>query len=405
MQNLKDMRFVLLGILVFGLTFAWIFFSNNEEAHAVDSTIGFRMTSVVTWPNDSTDYPPDSVRFYYGQATFGGDADSMRVLVPLFCELEGWTKPDTLCAYVIVNTSLFPLDEYNPSGIFLWYYGGATPKILRDNSPSLTTVTLKVDSLFQAVSASLTATDIGLIADSVDSILTDAHGTGAWTSGSGGSGDFPETLFVMDTSNGDAIVVSARVSVKNTDTASAAPGTGFLFTNASGFVIYSLDAATGYPVTMSVQGFIQETAYQLKDVAGPGGRDTIKVYAASASPPSPAGLTSVEFVFYWPDGDSIKNVQMHYKLESSSSENWHFDSTKTFDASKTFEADRSSVAGLVTISVVPNDSIYTTGYQTDKTTWRFWAYNPKTKSQLFGEQGIQLTIPASGAALIYPRDF
>ena len=95
---------------------------------------------------------------------------------------------------------------------------------------------------------------------------------------------------------------------------------------------------------------------------------------------------------------------LRYKLSSTSSENWHYDSTKIFDPSEVFEA-RSAASGQVTINVVPNDKIYTAGYQTGKTRWQIWAINPATGKQILGEDGIKITVPTSASGLVWPDDF
>ena len=111
----------------------------------------------------------------------------------------------------------------------------------------------------------------------------------AINAGLGGNGDYPETLFVYDTLQ-DALVMGARVAVFAPDTGSYQNSSGLQATDLFGKVIYSLDAGT-FPVAISSQGYFQEGAYQLVNVAGPGGRDTVWVYSLTFNPPSGADST------------------------------------------------------------------------------------------------------------------
>ena len=122
----------------------------------------------------------------------------------------------------------------------------------------------------------------------------------------GGSGDFPESLFVYDSLQ-DAIVVAATVAVKNTDTSAYAPSTGPQRTDVFGKAVFNLDAAT-YPVAVKAQGYFQASAYQLVTVAGPGGRDTVFVYSYVFIPPTGSDSTLIVCFTNDPNATAIISI-------------------------------------------------------------------------------------------------
>jgi len=131
------------------------------------------------------------------------------------------------------------------------------------------------------LSTAFTAQLIGLMVDSTDSILTDAHGTGAWTAAAGGSGIYADTIVLVDTSGTDVAVQGIKVEVRSSG--SVVQG-GAQWTDANGKTIWSLDADT-YTIISSGSGYTFPNASVV--VAG-NASDTVTGYN-SFETPSPAG--------------------------------------------------------------------------------------------------------------------
>jgi hypothetical protein len=390
---MKDMAKVIGWITLIGLTLAAIFFS-SPNAEAVDSTIGFRMTSVASWGFDSSNYPPDSVIFYYAQSSYGGDADSMRRLTTALCEPSGYGAPDSLCRYTVVNIAQVSAMTHNPSGIFYWYLPDG--QVLRDNSPQLTSVIFKVDSLFQSVSA---AVDTEAVARSVwdDDVVSLANRTATATSAAGVG---PDTLTYYVLSSADSTPIGG-VSIWVYPNDGGAPWKNITESNGvAEFGLNAPDTILGYTwVSGWTQDTVPDSVFFTAAVA-----DTLLMSQVVPAAPAAAGLTAVTFDFHKGTGDSTQNVIVRYKLYSPSTENWHSDSSKVLDPTEVFET-RSDATGTATINVVPNDAIFTSGYQTGKTQWHIWAISPNTGKHILGEDGIKITVPTSASGLIWPRDF
>ena len=245
------------------------------------------------------------------------------------------------------------------------------------------------------VSTSVSDADWAVMADT----LRTEHGAGAWTSGTGGTGAFADTIFAYDSAN-SAMLQSIRLIVRAPDTATLAAGTAPQTTVAAGYAIFALDAET-YPVNAAGTGYAMSTAYELETVAA-NQRDTVFMFPVSAASPSAANLTAVTFNFFDGTGDSIKNVVLQYNLDATDVA-FHYDSTKIIDPSTVFEA-RSDASGQVTINIIPNDSLYLPGYREGQTKWKIKAFTPEGKN-LLGNDGIKIEVPASATGLTYPKDW
>ena len=219
------------------------------------------------------------------------------------------------------------------------------------------------------------------------------------TSSASGTGVYSDSIRILRTSDSTGVGAGATVWLRPNDGGDNLTD----LTDANGWSEFSVDADT-FIVYFWATGYQMQTIPDTNRVANADTTDTVWVVATTAAAPSGAGLTPVTFNFFDGTSDSIQNVILHYKLTSRDNEAWHFDSSKVFDLSEVFEA-RSAASGQVTVNLVPNDSIYTTGYQVDRTEWHFWAINPETGRQILGEEGIKLNVTASASGLTWPKSF
>lgn len=266
--------FAVIGIIAL-ICFAFVF---SEDAHA--QVQGYRVTSVLNVGTDSTNLPPCSCIAYYALGSFGGDADSMRRVLPDTVKLEGWTYPDTLARYILLGGSQLNT-SYNPSVIFYWYVSascttGAPIKIIRDNTPQFSHAMVKVDT--------------------VDQVLENIGG-GA------GSGAFSCTTYVYDTL-GAAIVANADLLVWSSDTSTVvATGTS----NASGYIIFGLDAGT-YEIAAQAQNYFMQTAYEQITISG---HDSAQVPVWGFTPGSAPSPDSCNLLIYTDVALSRAKIKMH----------------------------------------------------------------------------------------------
>ena len=219
------------------------------------------------------------------------------------------------------------------------------------------------------------------------------------TSSASGTGVYSDSIRILRTSDSTGVGAGATVWLRPNDGGDNLTD----LTDANGWSEFSVNADT-FIVYFWATGYQMQTIPDTNRVANADTTDTVWVVATTAAAPSGAGLTPVTFNFFDGTSDSIQNVILHYKLTSRDNEAWHFDSSKVFDLSEVFEA-RSAASGQVTVNLVPNDSIYTTGYQVDRTEWHFWAINPETGRQILGEEGIKLNVTASASGLTWPKSF
>jgi hypothetical protein len=341
---------------------------------------------------DSSDVAPSAVWLYwYDNATLTldsaqmspVDSDSLRWYRVIQPPVEGWNSQIAPGAWAEWTWADGSIDRDNALGIVPWTIH-ATDSVVT----------------YSPASANFDTADASFIADTVDARLTAAHGSGAWTSGGGGSGGDTVTMYVLNSADSSPVAGLAvwmypndgGVALKvNSDPNGIAY---FGYTAPDTFLAYSW--GTGWNPD-SVPFYV----YAASAFA-----DSMYVTQTTAASPSAPGLTPVTFNFYDGTGDSVKNVVLQYRLDAGGNAvAYHYDTTKIFDPAKVFEA-RTNASGQVTVNVVPNDSIWVRGQQTSKTRWIFKAFSPVDgKPLLGGPDGVKLTIPASATGLTYPKDF
>jgi hypothetical protein len=276
-----------------------------------------------------------------------------------------------------------------------WFYMNSG-HVLKEKA-SITPILWSADTLFGGVAATATI-DYDTLAAIVDDSLTASHGSGAWTSGAAGVGGDTVTMYVLNSA--DSTPVGGVTVWMYPNDGGVALQTQ---SDANGIAYFGYSAPDTFLAYAWVTGWNPDSTpfYTYADAAF---ADSMYLTQTTAASPSQANLSAVTFNFMAGSGDTTTNVILRYKLSSTSSENWYVDSTWILDPSEVFEA-RSDTLGQVTVNVVPNDSIYTAGYQTDKTTWQFWAINPTTGKQILGEDGIKIFVPYSESGLVWPEDF
>jgi len=103
------------------------------------------------------------------------------------------------------------------------------------------------------ISASLSDANIGQIADSVDSILSDAHGADSWLTGGGGSGSHTIIMYALDKNETDVAVQDVKITILNLSGEAVIAG---IYTDAYGKYQIALDPADGYSAILRRTGYI-----------------------------------------------------------------------------------------------------------------------------------------------------
>ncbi len=306
------------------------------------------------------------------------------------------TFTDSLCWDVEV--SIDSLESYNSDYAWLpsitaWVYWTTGRGITRE-PVDITPVVFVLDSLDQAISASVSDADWAV---GMDSMRTE-HGTGAYNTSGGGLGGDTLTLYVYNSADSTGIG-SARVWMYPNDGGTRLEGTS----DANGRLQFGAanDTLLGFAW---VSGWFQASPVPDTYIVISAIADTLFMTQTTPASPAAANLTAITFTFFEGDGDSLQDVSLYYTLSSPSATNYHYDSTKLIDPAKVWEL-RSDSSGQVTINVIPTDSIYTDGYQTDKVRWHVWATSPRNGDQLLGADGIKIRVPGSAAGLSWPKDF
>ena len=336
-------------------------------------------TSKVNFTTDSTGYPPWPVLEVFDNS----NVDTARVALRGSSELRwpycykdslGVTRKDSgACLVKLVVAGYDP--TYNPSADVHWFLAGGLGKLTAPVAFGPPEIVRRVDSL-----------------------MAGGGGGGGGTCDS--IGPILDSILVLRCS--DSASLGASVSVR------LVPNGGGdaldKLTNANGYAVFSVVADTYFVFAWSV-GYFLNVVPDTNRVPGTNTRDTIFMCAmAPATSPAPS-LTGVTFNLFNGGGDSLQSAVLYYKLDIGSSISaWSLDSTKVFDPGKVFPV-QTSANGQVTVFVVPNDSIYTDGYQTGNTRWIFWAKSPSNGDNLLGKDGVKVFVPASGTALVWPRDF
>lgn len=359
------MRHVPLKVCLFWAAFILAAFLAGDVAEA--GVTGYYITTSLTYGTDST-ASVDSANVYRIDGTNVAALDSADRLVTFTMKLAGYAA-DPLSRYTIdVPSSM--TTNYNPAYVALWFMDDG--QILRDNSPKVTHIQVKVDT--------------------TDQVLEDV-------SASGGTGPYPDTIYVLNAADSSAVGLAGVVLYDGSGVQ-----VGSNNADANGFMEFSQLADTLFAYAYSA-GFFQSTIPDTNIVTASGANDTIFMTTPSiGSPPSP-GLTPVVFNFKDDTGAVVVNVVFSYKLESGGKRTYHMDSTNILDPSQIFSAKRSDTNGQVTAWVIPNDSIYVDNFRAGETRWRFWARSPLTGEHLLGKDGVLLDIPYSATALVWPKAF
>lgn len=384
MRDLKNAVIVLLSILIFGMLFATVLYSNAEAQPLTtyDELFCFSR-GFDTWTIDSAVF-----RLFEGTLATDSGANLT------YDTARYASRVDTLC--FIVNLSATTISKTrNPSILGVAFLSDG--RQIHDVK-SVAHMVHSVDTARQSPNATATA-DTAAIARSVwdDDVVALANRTATATSAAGVG---PDTLVYHVLNSADSTPIGG-VSIWVYPNEGGTPWKNITESNGiAEFGLNTPDTVLGYTW---VSGWTQDTVPD-SVLFTAAVRDTLFMTAVTAASPSAANLSAVTFNFMAGSGDTTTNVILRYKLSSTSSENWYVDSTWILDPSEVFEA-RSDTLGQVTVNVVPNDSIYTAGYQTDKTTWQFWAINPTTGKQILGEDGIKIFVPWSASGLVWPEDF
>jgi len=153
-----------------------------------------------------------------------------------------------------------------------------------------------VDSLDQVISASASI-DYDTLAGIVNDTLTAQHGSGAWTSGSGGAGAYICSVLVVDTSGTDDTLTNVYVTVKDYS------GTqkGRLSTGSAGDeAVFGLDNEA-LTFTVSANWYFHESGWD--SIAYPASDTNITVQVYDFAPTAPGSADSVTLVFNLPTTD------------------------------------------------------------------------------------------------------
>jgi len=130
-------------------------------------------------------------------------------------------------------------------------------------------------------------------------------------------------------------------------------------------------------------------------------RDTLTMALSTSLVVASPGLTPVQFAFYEGDGTALLGVSVYAKLKSKKFPITHMDDTRTIDPQREYRVFSNS-SGIATINVVSNDSLLVGKDQVSgETSWVITAFNPDTDKEILN---IELKIPASDTALVWPRD-
>ncbi len=169
-----------------------------------------------------------------------------------------------------------------------------------------------VDSLRETVTSVVNYDSIALV---VNDSLTDDHGAGAWTSGSAGAGTDTLRIYAYDSTTAiSAVVEDATVTAVN-------PGGNVVAqfqTNASGYVDFTLDAATDYSISAVGPPGKYWTAVTITNDAGLNDlQDSIIGWSLSQSVPAASQVCAVSVVVRDAAGEAIKNVWVHASLTRS----------------------------------------------------------------------------------------
>jgi len=372
---------MLLGIAIFAAIFLPIFFSIADAA--LTSTF---FTAYVGRGYDQS-WEVDSVNLVYQRYPHD---ESLTVVA-----MTQNTVGDTLSFYRAVAPG-----SYNPGYTLnawaLAYITTLSYPIRIDVHPAPFQV-ISVDTLRTDVSAtvSVDSTDFAYVWN--DNITSLASRT--VTSSATGVGAHSDSIRILNYADSTPIGAGVQIWLRPNDGGSNLTNTN----DANGWANFSVDADT-FLVYVWTPGYQQRVTPDTNRVPNKDTTFTMYMNATSAAAAASPGLTPVAFNFFNDTGVAITNVILRFKLDTKSAENWHYDSSKVFDPGHIYEL-RSASTGLVTANVVPNDSIYTAGYQIDKTRWQFWAINPETGKQLLGDDGVKLNVTASETALTYPKDF
>lgn len=364
--------------LAFLCLFAWA----SVEAVVVT----YSGTSKVNLTTDSSGHPCRPVLAIFDNSDLDtarmASRDSVELEWPYFYEdTLGVTQRDSCACLVKLRANSYDL-TYNPSGDVHWFLANGF-RLVAPIAWGPPEIVRRVDSIF-------------------------AGGGG----GGGGScdsiGPYADSILVLRCSDSTALSNVAVRLIPN--------GGGDALdknTDANGWAKFSVLADT-YLVLSWTVGYNQAVVPDTNRVPATNTKDTIFMCAASA-PTSPApSVTGVTFRLFAASnnvpptatsGDSLKSATLYWKLDAGSSiAAWSFDSTKVFDPSHVFDG-QTAASGTITVYVVPNDSIYTDGYETGKTRWIFWARSPLNGDNLLGKDGVKLFVPASQTALVWPKDF
>lgn len=336
-------------------------------------------TSKVNFESDSTAYPCRPVLNVFDNS----NADTARMALRGSTELRwpyafkdslGVTQLDSCACLVKLLVAGYD-PTYNPSADVQWFFAGGAPPKRAPVAWGPPEIVRRVDSIFAGGGSG---------------------GGGACDS----SGPYPDSILVLRCS--DSVSLGAGVSVRLIPNNGGDPLDAE--TDANGWATFSVAADT-YFVYSWATGYYQAVVPDTNRVPAISVRDTLLLCAVS-SPSSPApALTPVTFRLFDGTGDSLQSGVLYYKLDIGSSITaWSYDSTKIFDPAEIKTAG-TNAAGIVTVYVVPNDSIYTDAYETQKTRWIFWARSPKNGDHLLGKDGVKVYVPASQTALVWPRDF
>lgn len=328
--------------------------------------------SVFNFATDSSGYPPDSVWMagwtYVGAGPDTGkyfNKDSVQIRWPAhWRNSAGTTQVDSTSALVKLFVASLN-DTIQPVAALFW----------RDNNGFVT----KEPVLFGPPQ----------IVHLVDTIL--AGGGGSST----GTGPYAASVYVL---NGAVPIATATVR--------AQPNGGGPFlqgeTDANGLVVFSTLADTLLLYAYAT-GYSQDVVPDTIRVPGVDATDTLQMDAVTTGAPPSPNLTQILFYFYDGTGGIIKNVEMAYTLKTTATYVYHLDSTKIIDPSEVHHM-WSDATGLVTVNVIPNDSLLVKGGRTGETRWNFKATSPLENKNLLGDDGIDLNVPASDTSLVYPRD-
>jgi len=156
------------------------------------------------------------------------------------------------------------------------------------------------------IAASLSDANIGQIADSVDSILSDAHGATAWTTGGAGSGDNDVRIYAIDTSGTDDSIMGVNITVKTIAGVFDAAQT----TNSNGYRDFTLP-------TDSMKYLGRKVGYRwITDTINVTADDTVAIYGYNVplqASPDP-NLCRVQGYVYVPEGGSTKKITVTFTV-------------------------------------------------------------------------------------------